>query len=264
MLETRKIQELEEKNHDYWIDRATGYSEVNKEELSGVQRKTWAKLLDKNIRDHFEITEDKRSSIRILDIGAGPGFLSIILTELGYKVTAADFAETMLEQARENAGDLAKEISFKIENAMDLTFENEKFDVVISRNLTWNLPDPQKAYEEWLRVLKPKGLMMVFDANWYAHLRDEEQRLKYDKDRENVRKKGYGDYNIGENFDVMDAIADKMPLTGIQRPEWDQEYLIKKGVSSVVCVLDIGSEVYSEKEKVNYASTPMFMIKVVK
>ncbi|MCR5671802.1 MAG: hypothetical protein K6G10_12415 [Butyrivibrio sp.] len=40
--------------------------------------------------------------------------------------------------------------------------------------------------------------------------------------------------------------------------------LKKLGASEVSSVIDIGSKVYSEKEKVNYASTPMFMVKVVK
>jgi hypothetical protein len=36
------------------------------------------------------------------------------------------------------------------------------------------------------------------------------------------------------------------------------------GIEGVETVLDIGSRVYSEKEKVNYRSTPMFMIKAMK
>lgn len=33
--------------------------------------------------------------------------------------------------------------------------DDDTFDFVISRNLTWTLPDAQKAYKEWMRVLKP-------------------------------------------------------------------------------------------------------------
>ncbi|WP_051200866.1 MULTISPECIES: class I SAM-dependent methyltransferase [unclassified Butyrivibrio] len=251
------------KNHEYWIDRASGYSEVNREELDGDQRKRWSKLLDEEIMEHFGISPDDRRNIRILDIGAGPGFISIILAELGYSVTAADFARTMLKEAKKNAGELADRIEFRTENAMELGFADDSFDVVFSRNLTWNLPDPQKAYGEWMRVLKNGGMMLVFDANWYAYLRDEDKKAQYEQDRVNVKEKGFGDYNIGDNFDVMEHIAEKLPLTGIDRPAWDVDYFRKNRVKSVTSIEDIGSRVYTEKELVNYASTPMFMVKVV-
>lgn len=255
---------IHQRNHAYWLDRASGYSEVNQEELEGIQRSTWSKLLDEEIRELFQIREDQRDRIRILDIGAGPGFLSIILCELGYRVTAADYAETMLEEAKKNAGLLAEQICFCTEDAMDLSFAEASFDVVISRNLTWNLPDPEKAYREWLRVLKKGGLLLIFDANWYAYLNDEEKRQAYENDRANVKDQGYEDFNIGENFDTMERIAADLPLTGVARPAWDENVFRELGVKSVLSVEDIGSRVYSEKEKLNYASTPMFMVKVIK
>lgn len=261
MSDTEKINQ---QNHAYWTDRASGYSEVNQEELAGIQKKTWSDLLDREIRDHFKIGETHRSRIRILDIGAGPGFLSVILCEQGYQVTAADYAETMLEEAKQNAGTLAEKICFRREDAMNLSFPKATFDVVLSRNLTWNLPDPQRAYEEWLRVLKHNGLLLIFDANWYAYLKDEDKRKAYENDRQIVKEQGYEDYNIGEGFDIMEEIAKDLPLTGIIRPQWDEEIFREQKVSSVSCVEDIGSQVYSEKEKTNYSSTPLFMIKVVK
>ena len=257
-------QQTKNSNYEYWLKRASSYSEVNKEELVGIQRQTWKELLDKEILEHYEISENERERVRILDIGAGPGFLSIILAELGYHVTAADFAETMLMEAHNNAGRYADRISFRRENAMDLGIEDGSFDVVISRNLTWNLPDPEMAYKEWLRVLKSGGLMMVFDANWYAYLKDAVKREEYLRDRQAVRESEHEDYNIGENFDVMEEIAQDLPLTGTDRPGWDKAVLEKLGAGEVVCTENIGEEVYSEKEKVNYASTPMFMIKAVK
>ena len=261
MSDTEKINQ---QNHAYWTDRASGYSEVNQEELAGIQKKTWSDLLDREIRDHFKIGETQRSRIRILDIGAGPGFLSVILCEQGYQVTAADYAETMLEEAKQNAGTVAEKICFRREDAMNLSFPKATFDVVLSRNLTWNLPDPQRAYEEWLRVLKHNGLLLIFDANWYAYLKDEDKRKAYENDRQIVKEQGYEDYNIGEGFDIMEEIAKDLPLTGIIRPQWDEEIFREQKVSSVSCVEDIGSQVYSEKEKTNYSSTPLFMIKVVK
>ena len=43
------------------------------------------------------------------------------------------------------------------------------FDMIVSRNVTWNLEHPDRAYYEWMRVLKPGGVLLNFDANWYHH-----------------------------------------------------------------------------------------------
>jgi ubiquinone/menaquinone biosynthesis C-methylase UbiE len=273
-------ENLKKSNHEYWGKRSLTYSDVNKEELSGIQHEKWQALLDEEIQKIFP---SKRQDIKILDIGAGPGFISIILSELGYKVTAADFSKEMLAEAKKNyhaavqlanisrAGDAdgydgktVHNIEFRTEDAMELSFPDESFDVVFSRNLTWNLPDPEKAYGEWLRVLKKGGCLLVFDANWYAFLRDEKKRREYEEDRKNVAARGMDDYNIGENFNVMDEIADRLPLTGINRPKWDADLLRKLGIDDITTNTDAGSMVYSEKELINYASTPLFMVKAVK
>ena len=39
---------------------------------------------------------------------------------------------------------------------------------------------PDRAYYEWMRVLKPGGVLLNFDANWYHHLFDEEKRAAYE------------------------------------------------------------------------------------
>ena len=270
--------DLKKSNHEYWGKRSLSYSDVNKEELSGTQHMKWQALLDEEIQKVFH---SKRQDIKILDIGAGPGFISIILSELGYKVIAADFSKEMLAEAEKNYEDFvrsrnmgqaddadgcdeAKNIEFREEDAMELSFPDESFDVVFSRNLTWNLPDPEKAYGEWLRVLKKGGCLLVFDANWYAFLRDDEKRREYEEDRKNVAARGMDDYNIGENFNIMDEIADRLPLTGTDRPKWDADLLRRLGIEDITTNVDAGSMVYSEKELINYASTPLFMVKAVK
>ena len=249
-------------NKEYWQNRAYGYSVVNREELSGIQRENWSEYLSLQIDEHFPGRD--REDIKILDIGCGPGFISIILTEMGYSVTSADMSEEMLKHARFNAGSLAEKMTFEIQNAQELTFEDGSFDVVFSRNLTWNLPDPEAAYRQWLRVLKDDGLMLIFDANWYNYLRDDELKAAYEEDRNNVEASDFEDYNIGVDFDKMEAIANKLPLTGKHRPIWDMAVLKEMGASSCSFTENVGEVLYSHKEKVNYRSTPMFMIKAAK
>ncbi len=256
------MQNILQENKDYWIKRAEGYSAVNKEELSGIQKGTWTDFLTREIGAHFKGMNP--SEISVLDIGAGPGFISIILAEAGYKVTAFDFANTMLEEAKNNAGSLENKINFVQGDALELPFNINSFDVVFSRNLTWNLPNPEAAYKQWLKVLKSNGLMLVFDANWYSYLVDDEKRDAYNQDRENVKNTNLEDYNIGSNFDLMENIALNMPLTKVNRPKWDIDYLNSIFAGDVSAIEDIGSILYSEKEKINYNSTPLFMVRVVK
>ena len=195
----------------------------------------------------------------MLEIGTGPGFFAILLAEAGYRVTAVDLTPSMLEQARINAGELGRRIDFREMNAQALDFGDAKFDVILSRNLTWNLPDPARAYAEWARVLKPGGLLMVFDANWYRYLFDEDARAAYDRDRENSLEEGLADLNVGKRFDRMEAIARRLPLSRVRRPEWDIRALSALGLCAEADS-DIWQRVWSRQEKVNFASTPLFMV----
>lgn len=252
------MAQLLEQIKSYWSTRTEGYSEVNQKELEGKQRKAWLEVL----QEHFP--EKEKREIKILDIGTGPGFFPIILAEAGYQVTAVDYTEGMIQKARENAqkekGNLMERICFQRMDAQNLTFEKDCFDVVISRNLTWNLEEPEKAYTEWIRVLKPGGVMMNFDANWYAYLYDEEKRKEYEQDRKNVEDQQLDDHYLCTDIETMEHIALQMPLSRISRPKWDMEILNQIGAEKVETDTEIWRRVWSEEECFNYGSTPMFMI----
>ena len=175
MRRDEKYMELLEQIEDYWTDRAEGYSQVNQEELAGDNRTNWRRELER----HFPENRTNET-YKILDIGTGPGFFSIILAEAGYQVTAVDYTEAMLEEAKKNAGAFAQKITYCQMDASHLAFADETFDAVVSRNLTWNLEDPEQAYKEWMRVLKKGGILLNYDANWYHHLFDAEKREEYE------------------------------------------------------------------------------------
>ena len=248
-------------NRDYWTGRASSYSAINQSELQSGQRFKWREEILKRISRNFP--GKPVSGIRVLEVGTGPGFFAIILAEEGFQVTAIDLTPAMQEEAKRNAGPLASSIDFLEMNAQALSFEDDSFDVVITRNLTWNLPDPETGYREWCRVLKPEGLLLNFDANWYRYLYDEDARKGYEKDRDNTAEQGLEDGNIGVNFDVMEDIARRIPLSSVLRPQWDRNILSTFGCS-VRTDEDVWKNVWSEVEKVNYASTPLFLVEAVK
>lgn len=169
----------------------------------------------------------------------------------------------MLAEAKKNAGTLAEMIDFREMNAEELSFADEAFDVIVTRNLTWNLPHPEKAYGEWCRVLKAGGLLLNFDANWYHFLFDERARAGYEQDRKNTAEQGYRDQNVGENYDIMEDIAKRIPLSSIGRPSWDIRVLSGYGMT-VTANENIWQQVWSAEETSSFASTPMFMIKAIK
>ena len=245
-------------NRAYWTQRAPSYSEVNREELATGQRKVWKGVLIEQISARFPgRTPDQ---IHVLEIGTGPGFFAILLAEAGYRVTAIDLTPSMLDEARRNAGKLCDCIDFREMNAQNLAFNKASFDVIVSRNVTWNLPEPDLAYAEWVRVLKLGGMLMNFDANWYHYLFDDEARDAYEQDRENSADEGLADLNVGDNFDRMEQIARQIPLSKANRPAWDIETLMNLGLS-VEADTRIWERVWSHQEKINFASTPMFLVR---
>ena len=250
-----------QENITYWTRRAPSYSDVNQEELGGSQHSVWSRVIDQRIQSHFG--NRSRDQIRLLDVGTGPGFFAIILAELGYQVTAVDYTEAMLNQARKNAGPLASIIDFRRMDAEQLTFPDGAFDVIVSRNLTWNLPSPAKAYSQWTRVLKENGLLLNFDANWYRYLFNAQANALHLEDRKNVRENNAADDTAGTDVDAMEAIARKAPLSARRRPAWDIHVLHGLGMS-VFADPEIWKQVWTENERINNASTPMFLVHAVK
>ena len=250
-----------EENIAYWTGRAPGYSAVNQEELSTSQHRVWGKLLAEKIKARWK--GRRPEDIQVLDVGTGPGFFAIVLAEMGYSVTAVDYTAEMLKEARENAGTLGKKIRFMEMNAEELSFPSECFDVVVSRNLTWNLPHPKKAYCQWVRVLKPGGLLLNFDANWYRYLYDPEAEAAHRRDRENVVSLAVEDDTAGTDVEAMEAIARKAPLSALTRPAWDMNILDGLGMDALADC-GIWKQVWTETERINNQSTPMFMICGVK
>lgn len=255
-------QELLQEIASYWGTRAEGYSEVNEKELAGSQREAWLHVLEE------QFPEKKKEEMKILDIGTGPGFFPMILSEAGYTVAAVDYTEEMLEKAKENLGKYTKygleRVTLQRMDAQNLEFADETFDVVISRNLTWNLEKPEQAYQEWMRVLKPGGVLLNFDANWYGYLYDEEKKEAYEADRKKVEEQQLDDHYLCTDIDRMENIARQVPLSAMERPAWDTKVLESIGVCSIQTDSEIWKRVWSEEERLNYASTPMFLVRAEK
>lgn len=248
-------------NRDYWTHRAVSYSAQNRAELFSDQKEKWQDYLCETLKKHFPDKEPEQ--LNILETGTGPGFLSIILAEAGYNMTAIDLTPAMLKKAKENAGEFSASIKFIEMNAEDLQFFSNTFDAVVTRNLTWDLPHPDVFYKEIYRVLKPGGMLINFDANWYRYLFDEEAMTGFEEDRENAKKKNVEEMFIIPGGEKMEDIARRIPMSKALRPGWDIKTLSALGMK-VKADETIFDRVWTDEEKINFRSTPLFVVKAVK
>ena len=244
-------------NIGYWTMRSASYSAQHRGELEGEQCAAWRRELEGRVASAFP---DRRpDGLRVLDIGSGPGFFSILFAQMGCRVTGIDYTDSMLAEARCNACAQGCRVEFLRMNAEALGFADGTFDVVVSRNLTWNLPHPERALAEWARVLAPGGLLLNYDANWYAYLHDAELLCAHEADRANAARAHLRDRTqLGEPA-AMEAIAATAPLTFAQRPDWDVRVLAGLGLRAEVD-LRVSERVWTEEELVSQASTPLFCV----
>jgi|SRR5271166_1289360 len=99
---------------------------------------------------------------RVLDCGAGTGFVSLMAAQLGHRVTALDLSPGMLDQLRRSASreGLAVEV---VTGPADRPPQG--FDAVIERHLVWTLPDPGAALAAW-RAAAPAGRLVLLESLW--------------------------------------------------------------------------------------------------
>ena len=245
--------------NESWTERSDNYNNYVEEEFATNRPEKWLKIIEENAPANRPLT--------ILDAGCGPGFFSILLSKAGHKVTGIDGSEGMLEHARENAAHFDVEPTLIQGDFGHLPFGDNTFDLVVSRNVTHIIREHLKVYGEWLRVLKPSGVLLIFDANWHlpyqeGPIRDEAIR----REREGLEKFGRG-YTHDGSYEYIDTelSPENFRIFGkAQRPDFDMGVLCQLPCRDISFVRDVTEELWSEREKFFYAATPLFMLRAVK
>lgn len=105
---------------------------------------------------------------RVLDAGCGTGHTALTFAPLVTQVTAVDFTEGMLAQGRLLAQERAlTNLDFRFADVEALPFDDAEFDLVVSRYSAHHWPHPQRALQEFARVLRPGGAFILSDIVSY-------------------------------------------------------------------------------------------------
>jgi SAM-dependent methyltransferase len=104
---------------------------------------------------------------RVLEVGCGPGHLSIRLARHGYEVTGLDLDPAMIDRARANADRPGnadqRRPSFVVGDVAALAVPDDSFDLVVSTLSMHHWADPAVGLAEIGRVLRPGARALIWD-----------------------------------------------------------------------------------------------------
>ncbi|MDO5728273.1 MAG: class I SAM-dependent methyltransferase [Actinomycetaceae bacterium] len=98
-------------------------------------------------------------SMNVLELGCGPGNISIHVAEACRHLTATDYAKQMIRQAR--TYNTHPSIDYLQADATNLPFEADSFDAAYTVNMLHIVSDPRRVLDEAARVLRPHGRLIA-------------------------------------------------------------------------------------------------------
>src|SRR5438046_5094405 len=157
-----ETDEVKQQVAAHWNRRAAGFdSDFGHSIRTEAERAAWDRIVG--------LAVGGRAPLDALDVGCGTGFLSLELAGRGHRVTGVDFAPQMLAEARRKAAsEQGLAVRFEEGDAEALPFSDASFGLVITRHVLWTLPHPETAIDEWIRVLRPGGRLVIVDGQFDA------------------------------------------------------------------------------------------------
>lgn len=116
----------------------------------------------------------------VLDLGVGPGYLSVHLAKLGVeRIHGVDINPRMLDLVQRNIGELGagtSKIELSLQDAHQLAFDSHTFDLVVSYSCYHHWTSPVAVLKECTRVLRSNGSLILVDT--HRHVVDPANILK--------------------------------------------------------------------------------------
>lgn len=134
---------------EQWDSRATFWNERSTDMWNKGSRKDIIPFIEKHLT----------KGSKILDIGCGDGYGSFKLHQSGYDVTGMDISSEMINLASKRVHNNA--ITFMQGDVIELPFEAESFDGIMSINVLEWTEVPLKAVKELKRIVKEDGIIFV-------------------------------------------------------------------------------------------------------
>lgn len=95
----------------------------------------------------------------LLDAGCGNGWSSYFLSRRGFKIVGVDLNAKAFDPATDEM------LRFEEASVTELPFDDAAFDAVAAHQMLEHVPDPKRALDEMLRVLKPQGAICIVGPN---------------------------------------------------------------------------------------------------
>lgn len=108
------------------------------------------------------IAAAERTGGRILEVGVGTG-ISLPHYAATSQLFGIDISEEMLERARARVRQLglSNVEDIRVMDAEALDFPDATFDVVVAQYVVTAVPNPERALDEFVRVVRPGGLIVI-------------------------------------------------------------------------------------------------------
>jgi malonyl-CoA O-methyltransferase len=150
--------------------------------------------------------------LEVLDLGCGTGRHTLWLAESGAHVTAIDFSENMLAEARRKRG--VERVRFRRHDLHEpLPFAAGQFDLAVSGLVLEHLRELAPFFTEMRRVLKPRGRAVVSAMHPAMFLKGSQARFTDPSTGELVRP-GSMQYSVSEF--VMSAVRAGLVLNHLR------------------------------------------------
>lgn len=124
----------------------------------------------------------------LLDVGAGPGTITVDFAGRVARVTATEIdADALSLSQKLTASRGIRNIDFAVEDVHALSFADDTFDVVHAHQVLQHVGDPVQALREMRRVAKPGGIVAARDADyagfiWFPLLPELDEWLRLYRD----------------------------------------------------------------------------------
>ncbi len=150
-MTAEEIRDVNTRYHDVAADHydakwGIDFGDLGAEQVMGKVRKA----LGDDAPERFE---------RALEIGAGTGYFTLNMLRAGLigEATCSDISPGMLATLKDNAQRLGLNVKTEAADAEELPFADAIFDLVFGHAVLHHIPDLDRAFAQFARVLAPGG-----------------------------------------------------------------------------------------------------------